>query len=236
MSNEITIFSNNLFGDVRTLIIDDEPWFIAKDICCVLDLSNVTRAIERLDEDEKGFTTIQTLGGPQNVNIINESGMYALVLSSRKPDAKDFSRWVRKEVLPSIRKTGSYTMPTPIDPVRALEALGKPRPPETNPNLWQMLQDRLQNDLMGTTQALPAPVEWLGVVEICRRAGITIPRGYEGAAGKTVFTGAKLCGIESITQDRIVNGEMRPVRCYHRDHWDFVVATVKGYLKPAHAE
>lgn len=85
-----------------------EPWFIANDVCAVLGLSNPRKAIQSLDDEDKGVTTGYTPGGPQQVNIINESGMYQLVFQSRKPEAVAFCKWVTKTVLPAIRKTGGY--------------------------------------------------------------------------------------------------------------------------------
>lgn len=93
---------------VRTVQIDGEPWFVAKDVCDVLGIVNDRQAAGRLDDDEKGVCKVDTLGGNQSVNVISESGLYALALTSNKPEAKAFSRWVRKTVLPTIRKTGSY--------------------------------------------------------------------------------------------------------------------------------
>lgn len=93
---------------VRTLLIDDEPWFVAADVCAVLELWNVSHAVGRLDDDEKGVTTNDTLGGAQEMLIINEPGLYSLIMTSRKPQAKMFKRWVVHEVLPAIRKTGHY--------------------------------------------------------------------------------------------------------------------------------
>src|SRR6266478_9824373 len=93
---------------IRTILINNDPWFVVGDVCKALELGNVTRATERLDEDEKGFTTIQSLGGMQTASIISESGLYSSILTSRKPEAKTFKRWITHEVLPAIRKTGSY--------------------------------------------------------------------------------------------------------------------------------
>lgn len=90
---------------VRMQVIDGQPWFVAKDI---LDLSNPRKAVAALDDDEKGVTTSDTPGGKQQVNIVNESGMYALIFQSRKPAARGFRKWVTSEVLPSIRKFGRY--------------------------------------------------------------------------------------------------------------------------------
>jgi prophage antirepressor-like protein len=88
-----------------------EPWFIAKDVCDCLGLENVSRAISRLRDTQKGVTTSDTLGGPQEFTTVNESGLFDLVLTSRKPEAQAFRAWVTDEVLPSIRKTGSYGTP-----------------------------------------------------------------------------------------------------------------------------
>jgi prophage antirepressor-like protein len=94
-------------SQVRTILQDGEPWFVAKDVCDILEIdSTQTR---RLDDDEKGLCSIQTLGGSQEVLAVNEPGLYSLVLGSRKPEAKQFKRWITHEVLPTIRQTGSYT-------------------------------------------------------------------------------------------------------------------------------
>ena len=97
---------------VRVVIRDGEPWFVAADVCAVLEIQNVTQALSRLDEDEKAMFNIGLSGGA--TNCINEPGLYTLVLGSRKPEAKRFKRWVTHEVLPSIRKTGAYAVPGSI--------------------------------------------------------------------------------------------------------------------------
>lgn len=106
--NELQIFKNETFGEIRTVVKDNEPWFVAADVCRALELSNNRMAVDRLDEDEKGVSSIDTLGGEQTVAIINEPGLYTLVLGSRKPEAKAFKRWITHEVVPSIRKHGAY--------------------------------------------------------------------------------------------------------------------------------
>lgn len=103
--NELTCFQSQQFGEVRTVLRNGEPWFVAADVCRVLDHSNVSMALERLDEDERAKLN---LGRQGKANIVNEFGLYALVLGSRKPEAKAFKRWITHEVLPSIRKTGGY--------------------------------------------------------------------------------------------------------------------------------
>lgn len=106
--NQLKVFANPTFGSIRTLSIDGEPWFVASDVCKALGIANNRDAVARLDEDEKGVALTDTLGGVQNLTTVNEPGLYALVLSSRKPEAKAFKRWITHEVIPSIRKHGGY--------------------------------------------------------------------------------------------------------------------------------
>lgn len=94
--------------DLRSITRLGEIWFIAADICKALEHTDPTKALSRLDDDERSTTNIRTPGGPQAVNIINESGLYKLMLTSRKANAKPFQKWITKEVLPSIRRTGRY--------------------------------------------------------------------------------------------------------------------------------
>lgn len=104
-----TIFENEKFGSVRTMTIDNEPWFVGKDVAECLDYKNPRQAIiTNVDEDDKGVHSIDTLGGIQKMTIINESGLYSLILLSHLKKAKEFKHWVTSEVLPSIRKTGGY--------------------------------------------------------------------------------------------------------------------------------
>ena len=119
MTNEIQIFNNNDFGELRTIEKDGEIWFVAKDVCDALELTNPTVALGRLEDDERAKFN---LGRQGNANIVNEYGLYSLVLASRKPEAKSFKRWVTHEVLPSIRKTGQYSN-LPQDYLSALKAL-----------------------------------------------------------------------------------------------------------------
>ncbi|MEA5084311.1 MAG: BRO family protein, partial [Lachnospiraceae bacterium] len=113
--HEIKIFGNEEFGQVRTLLIDGEPWFVGRDIAEILKYSNTRKAIaDHVDDDDKtdGVTIRDSIGRSQKPIIINESGLYSLILSSKLLAAKKFKRWVTGEVLPSIRKHGAYiTMP-----------------------------------------------------------------------------------------------------------------------------
>lgn len=106
--NELQNF--NFSGqDVRIITINDEPWFVGKDVADILGYSNSRKALsDHVDDEDKGVTKSDTLGGNQNITIINESGLYSLILKSKKPEAKQFKRWVTSDVLPTIRKHGAY--------------------------------------------------------------------------------------------------------------------------------
>lgn len=106
--NEVQLF-NFENHEVRSLLLNNEPWFIGKDVAEVLGYKNASKALsDHVDSEDKGVTKCYTLGGTQNMAIINESGLYSLVLSSKLPSAKKFKRWVTSEVLPALRKTGQY--------------------------------------------------------------------------------------------------------------------------------
>lgn len=132
--NDLQVFSNDEFGTIRSVLIDDEPWFAGKDVALALGYKNPRDAIGRhVDEEDKGVVKRDTLGekhdtlgGNQDLTIINESGLYSLILSSKLESAKRFKRWVTFDVLPSIRKTGSFVaqnvIPRPLTPDDYLNA------------------------------------------------------------------------------------------------------------------
>ncbi|GAB2519814.1 BRO family protein [Paramicrobacterium agarici] len=106
---------------VRTVIVDGEAWFVAADVCRILEHSNPSMAVASLDDDEKGLRNVETPGGAQSLMAVNEPGLYSLILRSRKPEAKQFKRWVTHEVLPQIRQTGAYGSQLPGSFAEALE-------------------------------------------------------------------------------------------------------------------
>lgn len=107
--NEIQTFESDQFGQVRAVRSEGgEPMFVAKDVCAALGLGNSRQALSRLDDDEKGVISTDTPGGEQQMQAVNEAGLYVLVLSSRKPEARAFKRWVTHEVLPALRRDGGY--------------------------------------------------------------------------------------------------------------------------------
>ena len=123
--SEMQIFQNRAFGAVRVVEHEGEPWFVAKDVCECLELTDVSKTISLLDDDEKGTNSIRTPGGKQDMLIVSEPGLYSLVLRSRKPEAKAFKRWIVHEVIPSIRRTGGYgalALPNFRNPAEAARA------------------------------------------------------------------------------------------------------------------
>ena len=115
--NEMQIYENSQFGQIRVIDQGGEPWFIAADVCRALEIQNNRDALSRLDDDEKGVALIDTPGGQQEMGIVNEPGLYSLVLGSRKPEAKAFKRWITHEVVPAIRKHGAYMTPATVEAV-----------------------------------------------------------------------------------------------------------------------
>ena len=112
--NKVKIFNSEEFGDVRTVTINGDPWFVGKDVAAALGFTNPRDAIStHVFDEDKGVESIDTLGGKQKMTVINESGLYALVFGSRLKSAQRFKHWVTSEVLPAIRRTGGYQMPAP---------------------------------------------------------------------------------------------------------------------------
>lgn len=108
--NQLQIFKNQEFGQVRMMELNGQPFFVGKDVTDILKYQNGSDALAKhVDEEDKGIAKCDTLGGTQNMIVINESGLYSLILSSKLPTAKNFKRWVTSEVLPSIRKNGLYS-------------------------------------------------------------------------------------------------------------------------------
>lgn len=130
--NELKVFNSQEFGEIRTIEIEGEPWFVGKDVAVALGYTDTAQAIRKhADEEDKGVVDLTTPGGIQKSTVINESGLYSLVLSSKLPTAKKFKRWVTGEVLPAIRKTGLYATQQLLDDpelaIRAFTALKEER-------------------------------------------------------------------------------------------------------------
>lgn len=111
--NELQIFNSEEFGQIRSVVIDKEPWFVGKDVAEALGYESPRSAVsKKVEEDDKGVAEMETPSGRQNMTIINESGLYSLIFSSKLETAKKFKHWVTSEVLPALRKTGTYSVST----------------------------------------------------------------------------------------------------------------------------
>ena len=170
--NELQIFNYN-GNEVRTVQKDGEPWWILKDVCGVLGLKNPTMIAERLEDDEVTKLNLGGLSG--ETNIINESGLYNVILRSDKSEAKPFRKWVTGEVLPSIRKTGSYTLPQTTDGKIALLAQGHME--------LKAEVDEIKTDLEMLKMDLPLlPIEADKITEVVRRKGVYLLGGKQSEA------------------------------------------------------
>ena len=218
MSN-LTAFDFNS-NQVRTVSIEGQPWFVAKDVCNALEIANPRDAINKLDEDEKGVVNADTLGGSQEISIISESGMYSLVLKSRKPEAKTFKKWITAVVLPSIRQTGGYQVePQParqLPPVRDVVDYAKSLAVITTTAmpaaLKQAFLDRLGDEMITTKipgQIATAP-RLVGVVQKAEELGYKLDHSQRVRIGKLV----KDTGLPYTREERYCNGQMRPINCY----------------------
>ena len=156
--NKIQIFENSEFGKVRTLMIDGEPWAVGRDVAEALGYKNPRQAvIDHVDPEDKGVAKRDTIGGNQDTAIINESGLYSLILSSKLPKAKEFKRWITSEVLPALRKTGHYGSPhTLADLVPLIESLRK---------------------IMESQRSHPVEIAEMAK-SLCGQNGITLPESF----------------------------------------------------------
>jgi prophage antirepressor-like protein len=136
MNNTPDIFSFQE-NNVRVFEMDGDPWFVARDVCNVLEINRTHDTIRYLDEDEVSKLTCDTPGGPQELNIVSEAGLYSILLRSRKPQAKEFRRWVTHNVLPSIRKKGLFIAGVSIEAI-----------PQTKPELYRALADALETNVV----------------------------------------------------------------------------------------
>lgn len=162
--NEIKIFENEKFGQVRTVMLDGEPWFVGKDVAEALGYESPRSAVsKKVEEDDRGVAEMETPSGRQDMTIINESGLYSLIFGSKLETAKQFKRWVTSEVLPSLRKNGTYSVTTtcqyPVSPA-AMDSAA---------NVGRLLERIMKN------QGIPAHEIAMAIRDIFLQAGINVP-------------------------------------------------------------
>lgn len=206
---------------------DGEPWFVAADVCAVITIS--TEQTRRLDDDEKGLRTVQTPGGQQEMVTISESGLYSLILTSRKPEAKRFKRWVTHEVLPSIRKTGAYSIPAAVpvpslpdytqSRVAAILAIGEmiARVPGVKPGIaaactLNCIRDNTGIDLESMRKSLPASTEPLANINPTKIGEMigTTARDVNACLAELGLQFKNRRGEWELTEDGFAYGEALP--------------------------
>lgn len=188
--NELQIF-NYSENQVRTVLKDGQPYFVAKDVCDILEIGNVTMAIERLSPAMKGISTIETLGGNQEANVITEVGVYKLVFTSRKAEAERFTDWIASEVLPSIRKYGMYAKDELLDnPDLLLDVVTKYKE-ERDKN--KQLENKIQVDKPKVifADALETSKNSVLVGELAK---LLARNGIEGIGQNRLFAWLRDCG------------------------------------------
>jgi prophage antirepressor-like protein len=201
--------------EVRAFLKDGEPWFVAKDLCDVLEIGNPSQAISRLDDDEKNTIILNdgTPGNPSTV-IVSEPGMYQLVLGSRKPIAKEFKRWLCHEVIPSVRKTGSYSIDkTPI------QILAETTAYMVEMEKIQMEHSKAIGDLQSDVSQLASEVDrfkdgdghFMSVLGFANINGRTVSRTEAKTLGKQA---SKLCREQGIEPEKVSDGRFGSVNAY----------------------
>jgi prophage antirepressor-like protein len=200
-------------GNPLTANIENgEPQFFASDVCNILEIVNVAQAVARLDDDEKGITTVYTLGGSQDVLTVNESGLYSLVLTSRKSQAKAFKRWITHEVLPAIRKTGTYSLQQ-MSPLQQLKAMvAHMEQTERQINELHQLQAEQAQRIESVVDRLDK-ADYFTVQQFCQRQGIKSTPAIRQMWGKQA---SDLSRQRSIYIDKVIEGAYS-VNAYHKN-------------------
>ena len=173
---EIRIFNNPDFGDVRTIVIDGEPWFVGNDCAKALGYKNLYNGVNKnVDDEDRRVSPVESASGIQQTTIINESGLYSLIFGSKLDSAKKFKRWVTSEVLPSLRKTGTYGAPKTIPQQIQLLAQGNVELNQRVDTLTERI-DKIEMDLP------VLPLEADQITEAVRRKGVSSMGGKQSAA------------------------------------------------------
>jgi prophage antirepressor-like protein len=243
--NDLQIF-NYSDKQVRTINKDGEPWFVAKDACDILEISNGRDAVSRLDEDEKDAVGItDAIGREQQTTIISESGLYSLIMTSRKEEAEQFKRWIRKEVIPSIRKTGSY-ITKPVSPLEALrytvEALEQQAQRmdklETTqqaikeavisePDNWREDINHKMNKIaekIGTNQYREVRSESYKLLEL--RAGVNLERRLDNKRARMLKEGASKTAIDNTRKIDVIDEDKKLREIYGKIVGEFLIKFV----------
>lgn len=224
LMNDIQIFNNPEFGDIRTVVIDNEPWFVGKDVADILGYQNGSRDINRhVDEEDKRLTKMVSQGQNRDITVINESGLYSLIFGSKLESAKKFKKWVTSEVLPSIRKTGTYMMPQTTDGKIALLAQGHTE--------LKAEVDEIKADLESLKMDLPIlPVEADRITEAVRKKGVSIMGGKQSSAYSN--RGLRQKVYNNLYANLKYNFGVRSYKSIKRSQCDRAVEVINSYQPP----
>lgn len=222
--NDIQIFNNPEFGEIRTVTIDDEPWFVGKDVAAALGYARPTDAARNnTDNDDKGVSEIATPSGTQKMLVINESGLYSLIFGSKLDSAKKFKKWVTSEVLPSIRKNGTYQLPQSTDGKIALLAQGHTE--------LKAEVDGIKEELEHLKMDLPIlPVEADRITEVVRKKGVSILGGKQAPAYNNKGLRQKL--YNNLYANLKYNFSVRSYKSIKRSQVDKAIEIVHNYQPP----
>lgn len=221
--NELSVFKNEEFGEIRTVIIENEPWFCLSDVCKALGLTQPSKVKDRLNE--KGVNTIPTLtsGGEQKLLYINESNLYKTIFQSRKESAERFTEWVTSEVLPSIRKTGGYNRPLTMEEQLQIVARGTLEVKEEIKRLDSEFQD-FKNDM-----PLLA-IEIDKITEAVKKKGVAVLGGKNSNAYKNSSLRTKL--YQDLHRDVRRQFGVSTYKAIKRNLCEQVLAMVESYKPP----
>lgn len=224
--NDIKIFNSPDFGNVRTMMIDNEPWFVGKDVACALGYANPKNAVPKhVSEEDKLSTQIEYSGQRREVTVINESGLYALIFGSKLDSAKKFKRWVTNEVLPSIRKTGGYHMPITTDEKIMLLAQG-------HTELKQEI-DEVKSDLATLKMDLPIlPIEESRITTAVKKRGVDVMGGQTSNAYRNKNLRAKV--YSNIYANLKYNFGVKSYKAIKRSQVEEAITIINNYKPPFH--
>lgn len=221
--------------DIRTVVIGGEPWVVGRDVCTVLEIAKPESSLALLDEDERGTHSVGTPGGPQDMTVVNESGLYSLILRSRKPEAKKFKRWITHEVLPAIRKTGRYAekgyaemrtlapASTAAETTEILRMLGAGVELGLLDKNWAIGKARLRAArVMGEEPELPVELIPLYVPDFLKAKGLKAKdiNSVQSWFGRRCVEMGEANGLD-VPEQRLTeqtNGTMRPTRAWQQRH------------------
>ena len=221
---EIRIFNNPDFGDVRTIVIDGEPWFVGNDCAKALGYKNLYNGVNKnVDDEDRRVSPVESASGIQQTTIINESGLYSLIFGSKLDSAKKFKRWVTSEVLPSLRKTGTYGAPKTIPQQIQLLAQGNVELNQRVDTLTERM-DKIEMDLP------VLPLEADQITEAVRRKGVSSMGGKQSAAYQN--RGLRQKVYNNIYSNLKYNFAVRSYKAIKRSQCSRAIEIVNGWNPP----